>query len=56
MGRDDVARFHDSMEKFLRGDYSAEERHQMELRKARAEANAKRIIDNCGGHNPLLGN
>lgn len=56
MGQDDISRFHESMEKFLREDYTPEERHKIELRKARAKANAKRIIENCGGHNPLIGN
>jgi hypothetical protein len=56
MGQDDISRFYESMEKYLRGDYTPEERHKLELRKARAKANAKRIIDNCGGHNPLIGN
>ena len=55
MGRDDVARFRRNLEKHLRGDFSAEERHRIEERKARAKANVKRIIRNCGGKNPLLG-
>lgn len=54
MGRDDVARFRSSLEKHLRGDYDAEERCQIERRRARTEANANRIIANCGGKNPLL--
>ena len=51
MDRDDVARFRCNLEKHLRGDFNAEERH----RKVRTEANANRIIANCGGKNPLLG-
>ena len=56
MGQDDISRFSRSMDKFLRGDYTAEERCQIELRNARAKINAKRIILNCGGRNPLIGN
>jgi len=55
MDREDVARFRRNLEKHLRGDFTAEERHQMEVRKARAEAITKRIIENCGGKNPILG-
>lgn len=55
MDRDDVARFRRNLEKHLRGDFNAEERHRIEARQARTKANAKRIIANCGGKNPLLG-
>lgn len=55
MDRDDVVRFRCNLEKHLRGDYNAEERHRNAERKARAEANANQIIVNCGGRNPLLG-
>lgn len=55
MGRNDVARFRRNLDKHLRMDYSAEERHCIDTRIARTKANAKRIIDNCGGKNPLLG-
>ncbi|MDE7386364.1 MAG: hypothetical protein K2N28_04425 [Muribaculaceae bacterium] len=55
MDRDDVARFRCNLEKHLRGEFSADEKHQIEARQARAEANAKRIIANCGGKNPILG-
>ena len=55
MNRDDVARFRRNLEKHLRGDFDAEERHRIAERKARAQANANRIIANCGGKNPLLG-
>lgn len=55
MDRADIARFRDTLEKHLRGDFSAEEKHRIETRQARTKANAKRIIANCGGKNPLLG-
>lgn len=59
MDRDDVDRFRRDLEKYLRGDFSDEERREIELRKARAEANAKanakRIIKNSGGKKPILG-
>ena len=55
MDREDVARFRRNLEKHLRGDFTAEERHQIEIRKARAEAITKQIIANCGGKNPILG-
>jgi hypothetical protein len=55
MDREDVDRFRRNLEKHLRGDFSAEERHRIDERKARTEANVKRIISNCGGKNPLLG-
>lgn len=55
MGRDDVARFRCNLEKHFQGDFNAEERHRIEERNARTQANANRIIENCGGRNPLLG-
>lgn len=55
MGSADVARFRNNLEKHLRGDFSAEEKHKIEAKNARTKANVKRIIDNCGGRNPLLG-
>ncbi|MBD5219929.1 MAG: hypothetical protein HDS72_06830 [Bacteroidales bacterium] len=55
MDRDDVARFRRELEKHLRGEYTPEERREFEQRKVRAEANAKRIIKNSGGKNPILG-
>lgn len=55
MDREDVARFRHNMEQHLRGDFSAEERHRIEERKARTEAITKRITANCGGKNPILG-
>lgn len=54
MGREDVARFRNTLEKHLRGNFNAEERHRIEARQAQTEANAKRIIANCGGKNPIL--
>ena len=54
MGRDDVARFRSNLEKYLRDDFDAEEKRQIEERRARTTANANRIIANCGGKNPLL--
>ena len=55
MDRDDVARFRSNIQKHLQGESNAEERHRNELRRARAEANARKIIANCGGKNPILG-
>lgn len=55
MDRDDVARFRCKLEKHLREELNAEERHQNDEQKARTEANANQIIANCGGKNPLLG-
>ncbi len=55
MDREDVARFRRNLEKHLRGDFTAEERHQMESRRVREEAITKRIIENCGGKNPIFG-
>lgn len=55
MDRDDVARFRHNLEQHLRGEFSAEERHRIEERKARTEAITKRITANCGGKNPILG-
>lgn len=55
MDRDDVARFRCNLEKHIREDFNAEERHRNAVRKARTETNANRIIANCGGKNPLLG-
>lgn len=55
MDRADIARFRNNLEKHLRDDFSAEEKHRIEVRQARTKANAKRIITNCGGKNPLLG-
>lgn len=55
MDRDDVARFRRNLEKHLRGDFTQEERHQIEARKAKEEATYKQIIANCGGKNPILG-
>lgn len=55
MDREDVDRFRRNLEKHLRGDFTEEERHQIEARRARAEKITKRIIANSGGKNPILG-
>ena len=55
MDRDDVARFRAILEKHLRGSLNEEERHQVDTRWAQAEATARKIIENCGGKNPILG-
>ncbi len=55
MDREDVDRFRRNLEKHLRGDFTEEERHQIEARRAQEEAITKRIIENCGGKNPILG-
>ena len=55
MGRNDVDRFRRNLDKHIRGDYSAEERQLIDKRMARTKANVKRIIENCGGKNPILG-
>ena len=56
MNKEDVVKFHHNLEKHLRNDYNEEERKQIEEIKARSQANTNRIIANCGGTNPLLGN
>ena len=55
MDREDVARFRHNLEKHLRRDFNAKELHYIEERQLRTRANAQRIIENCGGKNPLLG-
>lgn len=56
MDREDVVRFRRNLEKHLRGGmFYAGERHLIKTRQVRTKANAKRIIANCGGKNPLLG-
>ncbi len=55
MDKDDVVRFHRNLEKYLRSDFSDDERQYIEEHHARTKANAKRIIRNCGGKNPILG-
>lgn len=55
MDRDDIARFRSTLEKHLREDFSVEERELIKARQARTEANAQRIIANCGGKNPIIG-
>lgn len=55
MDKDDVLRFRDNLEKHLRGDFSLEERKYKLKKENKSKSNAKRIIENCGGKNPLLG-
>ena len=55
MDRDDIARFRANMEKHLRGKLNEEERRQADARRVKAETNARKIIQNCGGKNPILG-
>ena len=55
MGKDDVVAFRNNLEKHLRNEYSTDEKLALELKRARTEANAKKIITNCGGKNPILG-
>ena len=55
MDKDDVARFRSNVEKHLRGDYNEEEWRRITEDKARADANYRQIIENCGGKNPILG-
>lgn len=55
MDREDVARFRCNLEKHLRGDFNAEERHQMKTREIRAKSNVNKLISNSGGRNPILG-
>ena len=55
MDRDDVVRFRENLQKHLRNEYSAEEEQQQGERRARAMANVKKIMSNCGGKNPILG-
>lgn len=53
MDREDVASFRHNLEQHLRGDFSAEERHRLEERKARKEAITKRITAKCGEKNHI---
>lgn len=55
MDREDIARFRNNLEKHLRRDFSEDEQHRIEERRARTEAITKRITANCGGENPILG-
>ena len=54
MDREDVTRFRHNLELHSRGDFSADERHRIEERKARTEI-TKRITTNCGGKKTILG-
>lgn len=55
MGKEDVVRFRKDLIKHFRDSYNKEERALLKKHRAQSEATAKRIIDNCGGKNPLLG-
>ena len=55
MDSDDISRFRENLEKHLREDFTMEERKLQEEKKERSRTNAKRIIENCGGKNPILG-
>ena len=55
MGQDDIVSFRKTIEKHLRGNNTPEELQQIQKNKARAKANAEKIISNCGGKNPILG-
>lgn len=55
MDNEDVDRFRCKLAKHLRGDFSDKEKQQIEAIQARTKANAKQIIANCGGQNPILG-
>lgn len=55
MCQDDINRFRQNLSKHLSGNFTEEEKITLDRRKAQAKANAKRIISNCGGKNPILG-
>lgn len=55
MGADDISRFRENLEKHLRDDFTIAEKKQKEERSEKSRINAKRIIENCGGKNPILG-
>lgn len=55
MDKEDILRFRKKLEKHLREDFTADERKLHEERKERSKINVKRIIENCGGKNPILG-
>lgn len=55
MDKEDVSRFRENLKKHLHDDFTLAERKQQEEKKERARTNAKRIIENCGGKNPILG-
>ena len=56
MDQEDLARFHHTLEKHLRGSYTSAERKIMEDRNDRADAALNQLIENCGGKNPFLEN
>lgn len=55
MDHEDILRFRKNLEKHLREDFSIDEIRKNEERERRSKSNAKRIIENCGGKNPILG-
>ena len=55
MNKEDISRFRENLDKHLRNDFTSAERQQQEERRKRSKTNAKRIIENCGGKNPILG-
>ena len=55
MGTDDIIRFREIMDKAIHGNFSMQEREHIEQINARTRANAKRVLANCGGKNPILG-
>lgn len=55
MDREDIARFRHVLEQHIRGRDDMYGHIDAVAVKKRTAANAKRIIKNCGGRNPLLG-
>ena len=55
MDKEDISRFRENLEKHLRDDFTLAERKQQEERRKKSKTNAKRIIENSGGKNPILG-
>lgn len=55
MDKKDISRFRENLEKHFRNDFTLAERREQQERSKRSKTNAKRIIENCGGKNPILG-
>lgn len=55
MGPEDVKRFRATVRRHLLGQYTEEERRQIDEYNARTEHLYQRILANNGGRNPLLG-
>lgn len=55
MDKEDISRFRENLEKHLRDDFNLTEKKLHEERKERSKINAKRILENCGGKNPITG-